>query len=743
MNILHTYVFSIALSLPCLLGAQSPPQPSLGLALSGGGAKGLAHIGVLQVLEEYGIHPRIVTGTSMGSIVGGLYSIGYSPDQLDTLATTIVWNDYFDDTYPRSFLPVEEKARADRYQLSFAIEDGRLQLPRGLIQGRKIQALLAGLTAPVHDAPDFDSFCLSFRCVATDLETGEPVVFSSGPLRRAIRASMSIPSVFEPVEYEDRLLVDGLVVRNLPVQDAYELGAEVVIAVDVGSPLYGRDEIKSVINVLDQTSSFSSAAATLQQRELADFLIVPDLEGYSTLSYDQADSLIARGARAARLAMPQLLATLDSLGIRLPLAAPGCRKLQRDSFYITEVDFAGDQPIVARTLRQLFQPDIPRIFTKSQLADEIGRLYSSGFFRVVDYELQTAAEGYRLVLSATAAPAWHVRGSINYDTDYKAGLLLNMTGRNVGLRGAILSADFRLSENPSLQVDYLVYTRSNPSIGLKWQGGINFFPGREFENNRLVDEFSFHHYETRLSFISGISRSWSMEGGIFLDRLSQNRKFFSAQSDEAHLQRAGLFTRLTRDTYDRTYFPTDGSLTSFWLQWTMGGKYVVHTEERPAINLADNLVIGGRLHKVFSLGSNFYLNWINSGGISNYQDPVFLNLLFLGREVPGEEPFFEVMGLRYMEQPATAFATTGLQLRTEVGKANFIGLTYNVLWYALTDYPILTDPFNTERYTSYGWMNGLGLELGSLTTLGPIRFTTEYNLELNRFNLSMTLGYRF
>lgn len=732
----------ILLFFPLALWAQPAQQPTLGLALSGGGAKGLAHIGVLQVLEEYGIYPKVITGTSMGSIVGGLYSIGYTPDELNTLARTLRWNDYFNDTYPRAFLPVEEKARADRYQLSFAIEDGKLQLPRGLIQGRKIQTLLAGLTAPVHDVTDFNNFCLTFRCVATDLETGEPVVFSSGPLRRSIRASMSIPSAFEPVEYEDRLLVDGLVVRNLPVQDALEIGSDIVIAVDVGSPLYEREEITSVINVLDQTSSFASAAATLQQRELADFLIVPDLAGYSTLSYDQADSLIARGERAARKAMPQLLAMLDSLQIRLPMEERSCLSLQRDSFYITEVDFTGDQPMIARTLRQLFRPDIPRVFTTSQLSEEIGRLYSSGFFRVVDYELQAAAEGYRLVLSATAAPAWYLRGSINYDTDYKAGLLLNLTGRNVGMRGAILSADFRLSENPSLQVDYLVYTRSNPSIGLKWQGNINFFPGRDFENNRLTEEFSFHHYETRLSFISGISRTWSMEGGLFADRLSRNRKVFSSQSDETHLQRVGLFLRLNRDTYDRTYFPTDGSLTSVWAQWTLGGKHVVHTEERPVNNLADNITLGGRLNKVFDLGRNLYLSWINSGGISHYQDQAFINLLFLGRDVPGEESFFEIMGLRYMEQPATAFLSTGVQLRTEVGQNNFIGLTYNALWYTITDFPFLSDPFNRDRY-DFDWHNGIGLELGSLTTLGPVRFTTEYNLELGRFNFAMTLGYRF
>lgn len=735
----YLLLFSLIISIS-MAGQNS--KPTLGFALSGGGAKGLAHIGVLKVLEENGIYPDLVTGTSMGSIVGGLYSIGYSPEELGEFATGLDWNDYFNDTYPRAFLPVEEKVRADRYQLTFALENGKLKLPRGLIQGKKIQTLLAGLTAPAHGTPDFDNFCLPFRCIATNLETGEAVVFSSGPLRRAIRASMSIPSAFEPVEYEGRLLVDGLVVRNLPVQDALDLGSNFVLGVDVGSPLYERDEINSVLTVLDQTSSFGSASSTLEQRERADFLITPNLEGFSTLSYDRADSLIRRGEVAARRALPGLLAKLDSLGIELPMRSGRCEKQQRDSFLITEVEFKGDQAVTRRTLTQLFHAHLPKVFTIQQLSDEISRLYASGFFKLVDYELQPVTDGFRLVLSAIAAPAWYFRTGVNYDTDYKAGLMLNLTGRNLGFRGAILSADMRVSENPALLLDYLVYTRSSPSIGLKWHGGINFFPGKKYEDWHLVDEFNFHHFNTRLSFLSGVSRTWTMEAGLFAERLSQNLKFFSQQNDESASEQIGMFLKLTRDTYDRTYFPTDGSLTTFRAQWTFGGKIADTGETGQDISLADNIMITARLHKVFPLSENWWLSWINGAGAVNYRQRTFLNQLFLGREVPGEELFFEIMGLRFMEMPVTVFASTGLQLRTSVTRNTFVGLTYNGLWHASSEFRFFPGAANSGDYVS-GWFNGLGLELGGLTPFGPLRFTTEYNLNLGRFNFSLTAGYRF
>ena len=395
-----------------------------------------------------------------------------------------------------------------------------------------------------------------------------------------------------------------------------------------------------------------------------------------------------------------------------------------------------------RTLDQLFHAHLPKIFTIDQLSDEISRLYASSFFKLVDYELQPVSEGYRLVLSASAAPAWYFRTSINYDTDFKAGLLLNLTGRNLGLRGAILSADVRVSENPALLLDYLVYTRSSPSIGLKWHGGINFFPGKKYENWHLVDEFSFHHFNTRLSFISGVSRTWTMEAGLYAERLSQNLKFFSQQNDESYSEQVGMFLKLSRDTYNRTYFPTDGSLTTLRAQWTFGGKVAEMNESTQRVPLADNLIITARLHKVFPLGKNWWISWINGAGAVNYRQRTFLNQLYLGREVPGEELFFEIMGLRFMEMPVTAFVSTGLQLRTRLTRSSFLGLTYNGLWHATSETRFFPGALESGNYVS-DWFNGIGLELGALTTFGPLRFTTEYNLDLGRFNFSMTAGYRF
>lgn len=739
----------LSLLLFCLLllfttGLRAQSEPRLGITLSGGGAKGLAHIGVLQVLEENGIYPDMVTGTSMGSIIGGLYAMGYDPQELEALTGAIEWNTYFNDTYPRSFRPVEERDRADRFQLAFAIENGSIRVPRGLILGRKIQALLAGLTTPTNDLPTFDDFFLPYRAVATDLETGEAVVFGEGPLRKAIRASMSIPSVFEPVDYRERLLVDGLLVRNLPVQDAFALGADAVIAVDVGTPLYTRDELGNIIKVLEQTSSFGGAYENERQRAMADVVIDPDLGRFTTLDYNKADSLILLGRRSAKAALPQVRDSLQRLGFTLPMTPPERPELRQDSFYITEVTFEADEVSTRKVLRQLFSWQPPGLLTLTQLNDAIGRLYGSGFFDLVDYQIEPSnSRAYRLRLEAVSRPDWSMGLGFQYDSDFNTGLLVNLTGRNLFYRGSVLSADLRISENPAASLDYLFYTRTNPSLGLRLTNRIAFFPGRIFEDYRLSNEFKFHHSSSSLSLLSGIGRQWYAQGGLLLERLSQNRRFYTVGAGEAVLNQFAGFLSLARDSYDRTYFPESGSLTEGRIQYTISGSIRERTASGQVYGIEDNVMITGRLNKIFPISDDLVFQLRLTGGLINYRQRNFINLLYLGRTQPGQDRFFEVYGLRYMEQPVTSFGLMGLGLRLEVGNDNFIGLHTNGGWYTLSDFNLIVEEGVLTRDRTEGIFSGLGLELGSLTPLGPLRFTTEYNIERSRFNFSLHAGTVF
>ncbi len=721
----------------CSIQAQNEtiaPRPRLGIALAGGGAKGLAHIGVLQVLEENGIMPDYITGTSMGSIVGGLYAIGYTPQEMIDLTTQMEWDYYFKDSYPRTYLPIEERNKADRYQLSFAIENGALVLPKGLIAGRKILNFLGGITASAHTIYNFDQFYIPFRCVATDLETGEAYVFKKGSLRHAIRASMSIPSAFDPLLIDGHLLVDGMVARNFPVQDAFEMGADIVIGVDVGAPLYKTEELNSVLKVMEQMSGYRMVESTLHQRSLTSLIIDPDLTGYSSLSYDATDTLIERGRQAATKALPEIKKQLDEMGW---VATPKVKRppLRKDSFLIRSIEFNGDNSRTKQTLEQLLSVKTPSVLTIKELSEWTGLLYSSGFFSMVDYQIAHSEEGdYKLIFTVEGTPDYHVKLSFNYDTDFNAGLLLNFTARNKLVNGSLFSTDIRVSQYPGVWMDYMIYTRSQPSFGILFNAGAQIIPGDIYKNEELFDEFTFHQYQLGLHLQASLSRQWHIKGGIIGEQFSENPRFFTLNEQESQLKQWSVNAQFFRDTYDRSYFPKDGSMTQLWAQYSLAGRAENAEIGENNFNTDGNIHLGLKLHKAFSLSPKWWFDFSLGGAWSQTKNDHLLQRFYIGRSVPENFRFFEVYGYQQTELMPTAFAFSRLQLRTEIKENYFVALGYNYGKWS-------TDP--TSKKIIAGEINGLGLELGAITPLGPLRFTSEYNLNYKRFNFSFFAGYRF
>ncbi len=742
------YLFAVAWLLCCGLVAQ---QPKLGLALSGGGAKGLAHIGVLQELEKAGIYADVVSGTSMGSIVGGLYSIGYDPSTLNKVVRGIRWNDYFSDTYPSAFTPIEERRRSALYLISFPVESGRIGAPKGLLQGRKIQTLLAQLSIPAMQWQNFDDYPLPFRAVATDITTGEAYVFRSGLLHQAIRASLAIPSVFSPVISEDgRLLVDGLVVRNLPVQECIDMGADFTLAVDVGTPLLAREQLNSLLKIVEQTASFGSAKYNKEQRALADILIDPVLEPYTTLDYGAADSIIALGAATARQEMPRLLAQLDSLGFSLPMAKPSHRQtLRLDSFYVSRIEFESQTPASTRILEKLIRLQTPAVLSSQSVREQIGHLYGSGFFSLVDFHLrpeqtegEAQAASYVLVLSAQPAPDWRMRLSIAYDTDYEPAFLANLTGLNVIGKGSLLALDVRLSENPRMAAEYLLYNHTRPSIGLRSLLAVNYHPGRIYTNNNLSSDFTAHHYSALLSVFSGQSDNRYLEAGFLSEYTSLNPRIFSLSNASTSFSQQQLFLEFVHDSFDRLHFPLEGSQSRLYLSTAISGQDRQGSEQNT--DIGGNLTLTARHERVWRLHEKVVLLADLASGFINHQQPNILNQLYLGRALPHEPLFFNAYGQRFMELAVSGFATAALGLRVEVGQENYISLHYQYGNFARTESPLLLDrrPFLNPRRQS-GRFQGFALGLGSATRGGPVLFNIEYNPDLGRLNYNLHVGYYF
>jgi NTE family protein len=285
--------------------SEAPQRPRVGLVLSGGGARGAAHIGVLKVLEQMRVPIDAIAGTSMGAVVGGLYASGLSARDIEKIMTSINWQDAFRDRPPRADLDLRRKEEEDTFLVKFPlyVHDGRIVLPKGLIQGQKLTETLRRLTLPVARINNFDDLPTPFRAVATDLETGESVVMASGDLTTAMRASLSAPGVFAPVERDGRLLVDGGIADNVPIDVAHTMGVDVLIVVDVGSPLLSRKELTSAPAISNQMISIliqHNGQAQLATLTPKDVLIRPSLGNASSFDFGNVARVIAVGETAAR-----------------------------------------------------------------------------------------------------------------------------------------------------------------------------------------------------------------------------------------------------------------------------------------------------------------------------------------------------------------------------------------------------------------------------------------------------------
>ena len=276
---------------------ESGERPKIAYVLSGGGAKGMAHVGVLKVLEEVGLQPDYITGTSMGSIMGGLYSIGYSAEEIGHIIETVDWGTVLTNEIPANQVIIRRKDDYSKFIMEMPVYNGKPELPSGLIEGQKLSELFSNLTWRQAGVNDFNEFPTPFVCIGTDILKGGKVEMNSGDLSSAMRASMAIPSVFTPVIRDSsHILVDGGVVRNFPVQEAIDMGADIVIGVYVGfDSQMEPEQLRSLTSIMTRTSLLSGAADVQSQVPLVDLLITPDLTGFTPSSFTSGVEIMNRG----------------------------------------------------------------------------------------------------------------------------------------------------------------------------------------------------------------------------------------------------------------------------------------------------------------------------------------------------------------------------------------------------------------------------------------------------------------
>ncbi|RYZ34916.1 MAG: hypothetical protein EOP49_34030 [Sphingobacteriales bacterium] len=455
---------TLSLSLLCFLftiSLHAQPslnnRPKIGLTLSGGGAKGLAHIGILKALDSAGLQVDYITGTSMGAVVASLYAAGYSGDTISKIAEKIDWNGLLLSRPPMNLFIMEQKSEYGRYAVEIPFANGRIKAPTGILESEELWLKFNELFYPVYNVHDFDSLPRGFRCVATDVVTGEAVVLSQGSLPSAVRASMSIPTIFTAVDYNDSLrLIDGGVIRNFPVRDVKEMGADIIIGSTVAPFTQAKaKDVASPMQILLNVAFFRDHEYSRQDIELCDYLIRHPLSGYSTGSFSSSDSIMAIGDRTGALNYPSFKKIADSLN-RI-YGPPLARKLPPSADRITI------RRIITDSLKYIQRPFLMRMlglqegqaYSATELETSMRQAFGTRYFTRLFYRLEPVGPGVadlRLV-AEEFAPAT-LKLAIHYNSFSKIMLIGNLTKRDMIGRNSMTGITFGLSENPRLRFEH-------------------------------------------------------------------------------------------------------------------------------------------------------------------------------------------------------------------------------------------------------------------------------------------------
>jgi len=445
--------------------AQDQKRPKIGVVLSGGGAKGLAHIGALKVLEEAGVKVDYIGGTSMGAIIGGLYASGYTAKQLDSIFTVVDTDALLQDYIPRTSKSFFEKRNDEVYALTLPFNRFKIGVPTALSKGMYNYNLLSRLTNHVRLIRDFDKLPIPFVCIATDIETGEKVVLKNGILPKAVLASGAFPSLYTPVEIDGRLLVDGGVTDNYPIEEVRKMGADIIIGVDVQEGLKDRNNLGGASGVLVQITNFNMIEKMDAKRKATDIYIKPDIKGYSVISFDLGKEIIKKGEEAAFSVYEKIAKlgyTANEIQKKVPITEPD-DTLNISGIKVNELNNFTRAYVLGK-LR--FKKNSKITFQK--LSDGISNLSSTQNFSAISYSFEKAEGKDNLVMELKENPVKrYLKLGVHYDGLYKSAALVNVTQKKVFFKNDNVSLDVILGDNFRYNLNYYY------DNGFYWSFGVN------------------------------------------------------------------------------------------------------------------------------------------------------------------------------------------------------------------------------------------------------------------------------
>jgi NTE family protein len=715
----------------------------VGLVLSGGGAKGLAHIGVLKVLDSLGVRVDYVAGTSMGAIIGSLYAAGYSGKELDSVFKALDFDILISDNLPRKSKAFYERNNSERYAVTLPFEGFKIKLPSALSRGQNVYGLISKLTLNVNDVDDFSKLPIPFFCIATNAETGKEVILDKGVLAQAVMASGALPTLFQPVMIDNQMLIDGGVVNNYPVDELKEKGIDIIIGVDVQDGLATREELTSAPDVLMQINNFRTINDMKTKVKKTDIYIKPNIKDFNVVSFSEGGEIINKGKEAAIFN----LNSLKNLVLKQTQKPKEViKKPTHDSINVKAIIIKGNEKYSrAYILGKLKLKGNEKVSYK-KFNEGINNLIATNNFDYFQYQFKKAEDkvGYNLIAQLTETEVnTFLKLGIHYDKLYKSAALVNFTKKRLFFNNDIATLDIILGDNVRYNFEYFIDKGFYWSIGVKSRyNQLNKNVNAQLLLNDSQNVSGLNKADAELQdqtnqiYLQTLFRKdFALSLGLEHKRLEIKSETFSLNSstDEFIFEKTdylSAFGNLKLDTYDNKYFPKrgvyfNGDAQTYFYASSFNSDFknfsIVKADMGYAFSFSDKLAFNLQTSGGFKIGNNstktldFALGGYGSNLINNF-------IPFLGYD------FISLVG--------NSFVKASLSADYEIFKKNHITLEGN--WANIDD-----NIFKTGEWLTLPDYRGYALGYAIDTFIGPIQVKYSYSPEQKKSVWFFNLGFWF
>lgn len=697
-------------------------RPKIALVLSGGGAKGAAHIGVLKVLEEYQIPIDFIVGTSAGSIIGAMYSVGYSPEEIEKIILQMNFLALMNNNKDRTLRNIEDKFASEKYPFKVSIDkDMNLSLPMGFLNGEYIYLQLKYIFNRAENIDNFDDFPIPYRAITTNLNTGEETILKDGDLALATFKSMAIPSFLEPVQDGDNYYIDGGVTNNIPVDVAINMGADIIITVDISADPTNIKKNSNVVAVLDKVATYQGNKNIEFQKKISDILITPKVKDHNTVDFSDLEKLVDEGKTSA-LEVDYLL---KNLSYKDEFIKQKAKVLKDNTLKISDIKLVGNSILTKKKVRELAPKTKNDSYTKEDLQLWAKKIYSIPYVEKLYYEVN----GSDITFIIKEKDSINISASINYVSDYGAALKIATTVPNFGVWTRNYSLTAEISKYPKIAVNTLsFYEMGDFKILGSFDMGYKTSPYFIYNEGKKVSTYRTGIFSTEFSF--GTTFSNSLVSGIKFGYENHNSSHYEGDSNYLDFQGKNQFGYIKPfiyfDTLNNKTFPSSG--TSLLLQAFVGEELKKNSDYNGfSGEISLNYPLVNRFS--ISLGTNF-------GKISG--DHIENSKLFRIGGSKNSEISQSFIGLPIMGKYADEFYIASLGTKFNLSETLYLLTKVNVLTYSNSN---LSFQNSTEIFENreYGYGAGIGWD----TFLGPMTFMISNNIEDSSPLFEIYLGHTF